>query len=182
MRCFTVWGPHDAPQLLLHVLFRARSACDFWHSIIWYSTAIATALQVHYLIFVDVMPETSPGPLPCSGMPPASAAVGGLRRFFDISVPRNIAPDIGEDIGGRVYNVDDLKEVVSKNKEERRKAADEACVLLEEEQLAFEAWRDSLETVPTIKVPAGQCLRLCMHGTCCLHAIWARLLHQGVLC
>ena len=88
----------------------------------------------------------------CAGMPPASAAVGGLRRFFDISVPRNIAPDIGEGVGGRVFNVDDLKEVVSRNKEERRKAADEACVLLDQEQLAFEAWRDSLETVPTIKV------------------------------
>jgi len=85
-------------------------------------------------------------------MPPASAAVGGLRRFFDISVPRNIAPDITEAVCGRVFNVDDLKEVVSKNKEERRKAAEEAEVLLEQEQLAFEAWRDSLETVPTIKV------------------------------
>ena len=85
-------------------------------------------------------------------MPPASAAVGGLRRFFDISVPRNIAPEISEGVGGRVFNVDDLKEVVSRNKEERRKAAEEACVLLDQEQLAFEAWRDSLETVPTIKV------------------------------
>ncbi len=87
-----------------------------------------------------------------TGMPPASAAVGSLRRFFDISVPRNIAPDISEEVGGRVFNVDDLKEVVSKNKEERRKAAEEAEVLLDQEQLAFEAWRDSLETVPTIKV------------------------------
>jgi glutamyl-tRNA reductase len=84
-------------------------------------------------------------------MPPASAAVGGLRRFFDISVPRNVAPDICEAVGGRVYNVDDLKEVVSRNKEERAKAAAEAEGLLEQEQLAFEAWRDSLETVPTIK-------------------------------
>ena len=104
-------------------------------------------------------------------MPPASAAVGGLRRFFDISVPRNIAPGIGEDVGGRVFNVDDLKEVVSKNKGERRKAAEEACVLLDEEQLAFEACRDSLETVPTIKVRLASppaCMRsppACQIGT-----------------
>ena len=106
----------------------------------------------------------------CAGMPPASAAVGGLRRFFDISVPRNIAPDIGEGVGGRVFNVDDLKEVVSRNKEERRKAADEACVLLDQEQLAFEAWRDSLETVPTIKVrraPPGSSSQALAHcGVC----------------
>ena len=49
-------------------------------------------------------------------------------------------------------------QVVSKNKHERRKAAEEAEVLLVEERLAFEAWRDSLETVPTIKVrPELQC-------------------------
>lgn len=47
-----------------------------------------------------------------------------------------------------VYGV----QVVSKNKHERRKAAEEAEVLLVEERLSFEAWRDSLETVPTIKV------------------------------
>lgn len=40
---------------------------------------------------------------------------------------------------------------MSKNKHERRKAAAEAEGLLVEERLNFEAWRDSLETVPTIK-------------------------------
>ncbi len=107
----------------------------------------------------------------CAEMPPASAAVGGLRRFFDISVPRNIAPDITEDVCGRVFNVDDLKEVVSKNKEERRKAADEAQVLLEQEQLSFEAWRDSLETVPTIKVglaPSSTSARIIFQDCCWL--------------
>ncbi len=47
-----------------------------------------------------------------AGMPPAPAAVGGVRRFVDISVPRNIAADINELEGAaRVFNVDDLKEV-----------------------------------------------------------------------
>ncbi|KAK9818269.1 hypothetical protein WJX72_009775 [[Myrmecia] bisecta] len=84
-------------------------------------------------------------------MPGASDAVGGVRRFFDISVPRNIAANINELSSAIVYNVDDLKEVVQANKAERQRAADEAEILLQEEQAAFEAWRDSLETVPTIK-------------------------------
>jgi glutamyl-tRNA reductase len=46
--------------------------------------------------------------------------------------------------------------VVSANKEARAAAAAEAEVLLAEEQLAFEAWRDSLETVPTIKALRGK--------------------------
>jgi glutamyl-tRNA reductase len=88
-----------------------------------------------------------------AAMRPAGAGVGGVRRFVDISVPRNVAPDIGELGSDRaiVYNVDDLKEVVAGNKEARAQAAAEAEVLLREEQRAFEAWRDSLETVPTIK-------------------------------
>lgn len=92
-----------------------------------------------------------------AGMPPAPEIVGGVRRFVDISVPRNIAPDIAaEKDGAIVYNVDDLKEVVAANKEERARAAAEAELLLAEEQLAFEAWRDSLETVPTIKALRGK--------------------------
>ena len=55
-----------------------------------------------------------------------------------------------------MYNVDDLKEVVAANKEERARAAEEAEVLLADEQLSFEAWRDSLETVPTIKALRGK--------------------------
>lgn len=42
-------------------------------------------------------------------------------------------------------------QVVAANKEGRAQAAAEAEVLLREEMRAFEAWRDSLETVPTIK-------------------------------
>ena len=86
-------------------------------------------------------------------MAPASDAVGGLRRFFDISVPRNIHSNINTQLEGRarVFNVDDLKEVVEANKEARKQAAAEAELLLREEQLAFECWRDGLATVPTIK-------------------------------
>ena len=41
--------------------------------------------------------------------------MGGLRRFVDISVPRNIAASVNELEGeARVFNVDDLKEVRSR--------------------------------------------------------------------
>lgn len=64
-------------------------------------------------------------------MRPCGAAVGGVRRFVDISVPRNIASSVNELQGQAiVYNVDDLKEVVAGNKEARAQAAAEAEVLL----------------------------------------------------
>ncbi|CAF2074291.1 unnamed protein product [Brassica napus] len=64
---------------------------------------------------------------------------GAARLFVDISVPRN------------VYNVDDLKEVVAANKEDMARKAMEAQDIITEETKKFEAWRDSLQTVPTIK-------------------------------
>jgi glutamyl-tRNA reductase len=51
----------------------------------------------------------------------------------------------------RVYNVDGLKEVVAANKEDRLRKAMEAQAINTEESKEFEAWWDSLETVPTIK-------------------------------
>jgi len=86
-----------------------------------------------------------------AGMAPAGEPVGRQRRLVDIAVPRNVDANCGEDPNTIVYNVDDLKELVELNKGARERAADEAAVMLKEEQASFEAWRDSLETVPTIK-------------------------------
>ncbi|KAI4388673.1 hypothetical protein MLD38_000981 [Melastoma candidum] len=86
-----------------------------------------------------------------SSLPPVSTEVGGLRLFVDISVPRNVGSCVNEVSTARVYNVDDLKEVVEANKEDRLRKAREALAIIDEESKQFEAWRDSLETVPTIK-------------------------------
>ncbi|KAK7351537.1 hypothetical protein VNO77_11073 [Canavalia gladiata] len=84
-------------------------------------------------------------------LPPASHDVGGCRFFIDISVPRNVGSCVSDLEHVRVYNVDDLKEVVAANKEDRLRKAMEAQTIIAEESKQFEAWRDSLETVPTIK-------------------------------
>ncbi|KAE8684555.1 Glutamyl-tRNA reductase 1 [Hibiscus syriacus] len=82
---------------------------------------------------------------------PTVSAEVGVRLFVDISVPRNVGSCISEIEGARLYNVDDLKEVVAANKEDRLRKAMEAQAIIAEESKQFEAWRDSLETVPTIK-------------------------------
>ncbi|GAA0182164.1 hypothetical protein LIER_30331 [Lithospermum erythrorhizon] len=84
-------------------------------------------------------------------LPPANPQVGGRRLFIDISVPRNVESCITELDGVCVYNVDDLKEVVETNKEYRLRKAMEAQTIVLEEVKKFEAWKDSLEAVPTIK-------------------------------
>ncbi|MEH2070604.1 MAG: glutamyl-tRNA reductase [Nostoc sp.] len=74
--------------------------------------------------------------------------------LFDISVPRNVHADVNELANVHAFNVDDLKAVVAQNYESRRKIAQEAERLLEEEVEAFDVWWRSLETVTTIS-----CLR-----------------------
>ncbi|XP_019156643.1 PREDICTED: glutamyl-tRNA reductase 1, chloroplastic-like [Ipomoea nil] len=93
-------------------------------------------------------------------LPPVSPSVGGLRLFVDISVPRNVGACVDELETSRVYNVDDLKEVVAANKEDRVRKAMEAQAIISEESKQFEAWRDSLETVPTIKKLRGYAERI----------------------
>lgn len=70
--------------------------------------------------------------------------------LVDISVPRNVDSDVQGMNNIFAYNVDDLKAVVAQNQASRRKMAQEAEGLLEEEVEAFELWWRSLETVPTI--------------------------------
>jgi glutamyl-tRNA reductase len=74
--------------------------------------------------------------------------------LFDISVPRNVHVDVNELDHVKAFNVDDLKAVVAQNQESRRKMAQEALCLLEQEVEAFDFWWRSLETVTTIS-----CLR-----------------------
>lgn len=74
--------------------------------------------------------------------------------LFDISVPRNVHGDVNEVENVQAFNVDDLKAVVAQNYESRRRMAQEAEKLLDEEVDAFDIWWRSLETVTTIS-----CLR-----------------------
>lgn len=74
--------------------------------------------------------------------------------LVDISVPRNVDADVHGLEHIQSYNVDDLKAVVAANQESRRRLAQEAEGLLEEEVESFELWWRSLDTVPTIS-----CLR-----------------------
>ncbi len=70
--------------------------------------------------------------------------------LFDISVPRNVHADVNQMENVQAFNVDDLKAVVAQNHESRRKMAQEAELLLEEEVATFDLWWRSLETVSTI--------------------------------
>ncbi|HAM51094.1 MAG TPA: glutamyl-tRNA reductase [Nitrospiraceae bacterium] len=70
--------------------------------------------------------------------------------IIDISVPRNIDPEINNLDNVYLYNVDDLQGTVDANILERKKEAERAEAIVEEEIESFQKWMSSLDSVPTV--------------------------------
>lgn len=70
--------------------------------------------------------------------------------FIDIAVPRDIDPEVGTLPNAKLYDIDDLNNVIDQNLAERKQAAQQAEILIEEEIDAFFKWLGTLFVVPTI--------------------------------
>lgn len=70
--------------------------------------------------------------------------------FIDIADPRNIEPKVGEIGNVYLYNIDDLKKVADDNIQDRKKEAEKAEAIVQEEVVKFVNWYRSLEVTPTI--------------------------------
>ena len=71
-------------------------------------------------------------------------------KLFDIGVPRNITADVAAVGGVAAYDVDDLEEVVARNREARQATARVAEALLRQDAEDFLVWWDGLEAVPVL--------------------------------
>ena len=72
--------------------------------------------------------------------------------IVDISVPRNVEPQLGELPNVFLYNIDDLDMLVSRNLEKRREEIPRAKAIIDDEIEQFAKWLDSLQVAPTIKL------------------------------
>lgn len=75
------------------------------------------------------------------------------RPIFIIDItaePRNIDPKIGDLDNVYLYNIDDLQGIVDENMFERKKEAEKAERIVEEEIEPFFQWLSSLDSFPTI--------------------------------
>ncbi len=70
--------------------------------------------------------------------------------IIDISVPRNIDPDINDLDNVYLYDVDNLQGIIETNIQERAKEAEKAEEIVEDEIDSFLKWLDSLAATPTI--------------------------------
>jgi glutamyl-tRNA reductase len=70
--------------------------------------------------------------------------------IIDISVPRNIDPEINDLDNVYLYDVDNLQGIVEVNIQERAREAEKAEKIVEEEIGSFLKWQGSLSATPTI--------------------------------
>jgi glutamyl-tRNA reductase len=70
--------------------------------------------------------------------------------IIDISVPRNVEESVNELEGVYLYNIDDLKQVVNSNLEERKMEAQRAEFIIDEEVEKFVKWLNTLKVSPVI--------------------------------
>jgi glutamyl-tRNA reductase len=70
--------------------------------------------------------------------------------FIDIAVPRDIDPAINRLTNAYVYDIDDLKEIIDENIEDRQREAIRGERIVDEAVVRFRHWRESLDVVPTI--------------------------------
>jgi glutamyl-tRNA reductase len=70
--------------------------------------------------------------------------------FIDIAVPRDIDPEINRLTNAYVYDIDDLKEIIEENIEDRQREALRGERIVDEAVIRFRQWYESLDVVPTI--------------------------------
>jgi len=80
---------------------------------------------------------------------------------IDIAVPRDVDPAVNDLEHVYLYDVDDLQGVVEDNLAERRRQADQAAAMIEEEVDAYDRWVESLKIAPTIVALRETLLELC---------------------
>lgn len=81
--------------------------------------------------------------------------------FFDLSVPRTIAPDIGALDNAFVFDLDDLQRVIAANQRERMREAERAEAIVEAETVAFLTSFDRPDIGPTVAALKERLTDLC---------------------
>ncbi len=111
---------------------------DFRHEMATADIVLVSTGAAHYLLSADDVQR---------------AVKQRLNRpmfLIDISVPRNVDPAVRHIDNAFLFDIDDLKQRVEQNREERLQEADKAERMVVEEVGVLRHWLKSLEVTPTI--------------------------------
>ncbi|MFS1562986.1 MAG: glutamyl-tRNA reductase [Candidatus Arsenophonus phytopathogenicus] len=103
----------------------------------------------------DIVISSTASPLPIIGKGLVERAMKVRRNkpmlLIDIAVPRDIEPDVDRLNNIYLYSVDDLHAIVERNVEQRKMAAVQAELIVEQESAYFMDWLRSQSSVNTIR-------------------------------
>jgi len=107
-----------------------------------------------YLATCDIVIASTAAPHYLIEPPQIERALAARRMrtlfLIDLSVPRNINPDVAKIDGAYLYNIDDLQQVADSNRELRREKAEKAETIVAREVENFRHRLVAQDAVPTI--------------------------------
>jgi glutamyl-tRNA reductase len=119
--------------------FNANTVPDIRQGLIQSDIVISSTSSKTYIInkeqIVDVMSVRKNNPM----------------MLIDITIPRDIDPEVGSVENVQVYNIDDLRMIAEEHKREREKDIEVALVFVREEVESFLSWLSMLSLGPVIK-------------------------------
>jgi len=121
--------------------FDAQAAgWDYLESLLCWADVVVTSVAGGVTVLDRAMLEKS-----------MAARKGRAVFIMDLGVPRNVEPQAAEVYNAYIYNVDDLGEIVERNRQSREAEIPSAEALVEEHVGKFDAWRNSVEAVRLIE-------------------------------
>lgn len=118
-------------------------------------TYIELAQVPEYLPQVAMVVTTTAAPLPIIGKGMVEKAMQQRTVplfMLDLSMPRNIEPQVQEVPQVRLQGIDDLQSIAAEHRKTRYTAARQATLILEEEVANFMRWRQAQSVVGTIQI------------------------------
>lgn len=122
--------------------------------------AISMADMHQHLAEADIVIGSTSSPMPLIDVAQMQAAIQTRKHrpvfMVDMAVPRDIDPAVEDLSDVYLYTVDDLREVIEENLNNRYEAALEAEEIVNERVISFMDWMLSRDAVSTIRTLRGQ--------------------------
>lgn len=108
-----------------------------------------------YMHKVDIVISSTASPLPIIGKGMVEKALKARRYqpmlLIDIAVPRDVEQEVEDLDGAYLYTVDDLHSILERNRQQRKAAAVQAQLIIDDESHDFMDWQRARDVVDSIK-------------------------------
>lgn len=143
----------DHLQITSQTIAHAQALADQWGGQALPFTQLGQALTSADLVIAAV---TAPHPILLKADVAAVLPLRAGRKpfplvIFDIALPRNVAPEVGDLDGVQLLNLDALQAVADAHMNIRKSAVPHALAIIAEEKAAFLQWQASRAAVPVIQ-------------------------------